>query len=170
MILQPGSWSQQGYVWFRWFCRNMCNKCICVYIFMGVQLMQHVPDREIAEKIGASPPAVCVGCPWVEWHFKRTISEGEGERKDFKEMRSHWWASWAWTQERREMRRRERVWEGQRRGWDRDEGGREREGGGWIYTSSYITLKSLNGRRGRRVCFIQQACFRIKCMYVLGYV
>lgn len=46
------------------------------------------------------PPAVCVGCPWVEWHFKRTISEGEGRGRTSKE-RSHWWASQAWTQERR---------------------------------------------------------------------
>lgn len=68
------------------------------------------------------PPAVCVGCPWVEWHFKRTISEGEGRGRTSKE-RSHWWASQAWTQERRGK--------GGREGRERDEEKGKSVGGNW---------------------------------------
>lgn len=37
--------------------------CVIVYKFAGLQSMRCVLDSSIAEKIVASPPAVCVGCP-----------------------------------------------------------------------------------------------------------
>lgn len=108
------------------------------------------------------PPAVCVGCPWVEWHFKRTISEGEGRGRTSKE-RSHWWASQAWTQERRGkggregregrgMRRRERVWEGTEEEWMRNKREGWRQWG--VKLDSYFIEYITQNQEGGDVCLM----------------
>lgn len=78
---------------------------------------------QIAEKIVPSPSAVCIGCPWVEWHFKRTISEREVRKKKKRLQRRR-----ATDEHRGLGLRRERERETQGGKWDEEKGGR---GWGW---------------------------------------
>ena len=153
--------------------------CVIVYTFLGLQSMQCALDSSIAEKIVASPPAVCVGCPWVEWHFKRTISEGEGRETTSKReepLMSIVGSDSGEEKKRRggrEGKERERVWEGPRL---KQEGRRERAkerkgGGGEERPDPYLIMhcsESPIGGRGGWVCAIRQA-FRGRLRRRLGW-